>query len=36
MARYSRKTYPFSVEGLSVVDVGVSKVSARGKVFHPE
>lgn len=31
---YKGKTYPFSVKGLSVVDVGVSKVSARGKVFH--
>jgi hypothetical protein len=32
--QYKRKTYTFSVKGLSVVDVGVSKVSARGKVFH--
>jgi hypothetical protein len=31
---YKGKTYPFSVKGLSIVDLGVSKVSARGKVFH--
>lgn len=31
---YKDKTHAFSVKGLSVVDVGVSKVSARGKVFH--
>lgn len=33
---YQGKTHTFSVKGLSVVDVGVSKVSARGKVFHLE
>jgi len=32
--QYKGKTYAFSVKGLSVVDVGISKVSARGKVFH--
>ena len=32
--RYKGKTYSFSVKGLSVVDLGVSKVSAKGKVFH--
>jgi hypothetical protein len=32
--RYKGKTHTFTVKGLSVVDVGVSKVSARGKVFH--
>jgi hypothetical protein len=32
--RYMNKTHAFSVKGLSVVDIGVSKVSARGKVFH--
>ena len=32
--RYKGKTYAFSVKGLSVVDLGVSKVSAKGKVFH--
>jgi len=32
--RYRGKTYSFSVKGLSVVDLGVSKVSAKGKVFH--
>jgi len=31
---YEGKTYPFTVKGLSVVDLGVSKVSARGKVYH--
>ena len=31
---YGGKTHNFSVKGLSVVDVGVSKVSARGKVFN--
>jgi hypothetical protein len=31
---YKGKTYPFTVKGLSVVDLGVSKVSARGKVYH--
>jgi len=29
---YKGKKYPFTVEGLSVVDLGVSKVSARGDV----
>jgi hypothetical protein len=29
---YRGKKYPFTVSGLSVVDVGVSKVSARGNV----
>jgi hypothetical protein len=29
---YRGKKYPFSVEGLSVVDLGVSKVSAQGEV----
>lgn len=31
---YKDKTYSFTVRGLSVVDLGVSKVSARGEVFH--
>jgi hypothetical protein len=31
---YQGKTQSFSVRGLSVVDLGVSKVSARGKVFN--
>ena len=31
---YRGKKYPFSVEGLSVVDLGVSKVSAKGKVHN--
>ena len=29
---YRGKKYPFTVEGLSVVDLGVSKVTARGDV----
>jgi hypothetical protein len=29
---YKGKKYPFTVEGLSIVDLGVSKVSARGNV----
>jgi hypothetical protein len=32
--RYKGKTHTFSVKGLSVLDLGVSKVSARGKVYH--
>jgi hypothetical protein len=28
------KTYPFSVEGLSVADLGVSNVSSQGEVFN--
>jgi hypothetical protein len=31
---YKGKQYKFSMSGLSVVDVGVSKVTAKGKVFH--
>jgi hypothetical protein len=31
---YEGTTRTFSVRGLSVVDLGVSKVSARGKVFN--
>ena len=31
---YQGKTHAFSVKGLSVVDVGVAKVSARGSVYH--
>ena len=31
---YKGKTHTFSVKGLSVLDLGVSKVSARGKVYH--
>ncbi len=31
---YEGKTHDFSVKGLSVIDLGVSKVSARGKVFN--
>jgi hypothetical protein len=32
--QYKGKTHTFSVKGLSVIDLGVSKVSARGKVYH--
>src|SRR5262245_17714773 len=31
---YKGTTHTFSVKGLSVVDLGVAKVSARGKVYH--
>src|SRR5262249_60842267 len=31
---YEGKTHNFSIKGLSVIDLGVSKVSARGKVFN--
>jgi hypothetical protein len=31
---YRGKQYPFSVSGLSVVDLGVSKVTARGNVAN--
>ena len=31
---YEGKQYPFSVNGLSVIDVGISKVSAAGKVYN--
>jgi len=31
---YEGTTHTFSVKGLSVIDIGVSKVSARGKVFN--
>jgi hypothetical protein len=32
--QYRGKKYPFTVEGLSVVDLGVSKISARGNVTN--
>ena len=31
---YAGKTHHFSIKGLSVIDLGVSKVSARGKVYN--
>jgi hypothetical protein len=31
---YEGKTHAFSVQGLSIADVGVSRVSARGKVYY--
>jgi len=31
---YAGKTYPFRVEGLSVGDVGIARVSATGKVYN--
>ena len=31
---YEGKTHTFSMRGLSVVDVGIAKVSARGNVYH--
>jgi len=32
--RYAGMSHAFSLQGLSVVDVGVAKVSARGNVYH--
>ncbi|HTY78144.1 MAG TPA: EipA family protein [Candidatus Bathyarchaeia archaeon] len=32
--RFKGKTHTFSIKGLSVVDLGVSKVTATGKVYH--
>jgi len=31
---YQGKEYPFKVQGLSVVDVGISKATSAGKVFN--
>jgi hypothetical protein len=31
---FNGKHYPFKVDGLSVVDVGITKASAVGKVYH--
>jgi hypothetical protein len=31
---YQGKEYPFSISGLSVVDVGISKVTATGDVYN--
>ena len=31
---FGGKTYPFSVEGLSVADLGVSNISTSGEVFN--
>jgi hypothetical protein len=31
---YRGKDYPLKVTGISVIDIGVSKFSARGDVFH--
>jgi len=31
---YEGREYPFSVNGLSVADLGISKVTATGAVFH--
>jgi hypothetical protein len=31
---YQGKEYPFSIEGLSVVDVGISKAEANGVVYN--
>ena len=32
--RFKGKTHTFSIKGLSVLDLGISKVSAQGKVYH--
>ena len=34
--KYKGKDYKFSLEGLSVVDVGISSLSAAGEVYHLE
>lgn len=31
---YRGKDYPLTVKGISVIDIGISKFSARGDVFH--
>ncbi len=31
---YQGKKYPFTIKGLSIVDVGASKIEADGKVYH--
>jgi hypothetical protein len=31
---FKRKHYPFKVDGLSVVDVGITKANAVGKVYY--
>ena len=31
---YHGKEYPFSIDGLSVVDVGASNITATGSVYH--
>ena len=31
---YKGKKYPFKIDGLSVLDVGVSKATASGSVYH--
>ncbi len=31
---FKGKEYPFTVKGLSVMDLGISKASAKGEVFH--
>jgi hypothetical protein len=32
--KFQEKEYKFSVKGLSVVDLGVSSISAKGNVYH--
>ena len=31
---FEGKEYPFKIKGLSVIDVGVSSISAKGNVYH--
>ena len=31
---FKGKDYPFSIDGLTVVDIGISKASATGDVYH--
>lgn len=34
LTMYDGTTHPFKIDGLSVVDLGISKVNARGEVYH--
>ena len=33
---FQGKEYPFKIKGLSVIDIGISSVSAHGDVYHLE
>lgn len=32
--KFQGKEYPFKIKGLSVVDLGISSISAQGEVYH--
>ena len=34
LLRFHGKNYPFSVQGVTIADVGFSKISGRGRVYH--